>query len=54
VLDTVGRHRHQLRMSAPAGSTAAGPPRGREEDEIASREEAPREGWRKWSERLGA
>ncbi|MEJ2890025.1 ATP synthase F0 subunit B [Actinomycetospora aeridis] len=57
VLDTVGRHRHQLRMSAPAGSGAAGPPRARDDDETGetgSRDSAPREGWRRWSERLGA
>ncbi|WP_166659705.1 ATP synthase F0 subunit B [Actinomycetospora succinea] len=54
VLDTVGRHRHQLRMSAPTGQGAAGPPRSREDEESESREVAPREGWRRWSERLGA
>ncbi|GAA4888942.1 DivIVA domain-containing protein [Actinomycetospora straminea] len=52
VLDTVGRHRHQLRMSAPVGPAAAGPPRRDEEPE--PRDEAPREGWRRWTERLGA
>ena len=52
VLDTVGRHRHQLRMSAPAGSVAAGPPRVREDDESEARDDA-REGRRfRWSERL--
>ena len=53
VLDAVGRHRHQLRMSAPAG--AAGPPRGDggEEGDGAGRE--AREGRRpRWTERLGA
>lgn len=54
VLDTVGRHRHQLRMSAPAGSAGTDPTRGREEDEPEVRDE-PREGRRfRWSERLGA
>jgi cell division septum initiation protein DivIVA len=58
VLDTVGRHRHQLRMSAPSGAVAAGPPRGRDDrDERDDREpelrDHEREGRRpRWSERL--
>ena len=53
VLDTVGRHRHELRMSAPTGPSAAGPARVRESDEHDAREDG-REGRRpRWSERLG-
>ena len=60
VLDTVGRHRHQLRMSAPTpGSGAAGPPRARSEDDADGGEAQEgrdgREGRRfRWGERLGA
>jgi cell division septum initiation protein DivIVA len=53
VLDTVGRHRHQLRMSAPAGPVAAGPPRDHTDDDEPEAREEPREGWRRWGERLG-
>lgn len=52
VLDSVGRHRHQLRMSVPAGPVAAGPPRAREDAEPEVRDDARESRRPRWSERL--
>lgn len=57
VLDTVGRHRHELRLSAPA---AAGPPRGDHDADHDAAHDSDRGSERsagrgaRWSDRVGA